>query len=97
MTTKAARPIRQIIGGRTVPDPRGEIQETPEGRAVWVSLETCRCGWSLANPGVGYWDGKLRAWICKQCGQAHTKSVTERSYRRNQARRIARLTTAAGG
>ena len=55
---------------------RYEIGELPlrDGSVerVAFSLETCRCGYSLARAGVGYLNSIVNAWVCKQCGDAHT-------------------------
>ena len=60
----AAPQRRQRIGDRLIANPRGQIVQS-EGRRIWLSQETCRCGQSAANPGVGYKtpDG----WVCKNC------------------------------
>ena len=34
---------------------------------------TCKCGYSLAAPGVGYVSNS--GWLCKRCGDLHTKVV----------------------
>ena len=83
------KPIPQIIGDRTVPDPKGEVVDFGIG-PVWFSLETCRCGWSHASPGVGYRDEIQNAWVCKKCGEPHTAFVTEDEYDHEQRARIAR-------
>ena len=32
---------------------------------------TCKCGYSVASPGVGYVG--VRGWYCKRCGDLHTE------------------------
>lgn len=90
MPTKQAppQPLPQVIGHRTVPNPKGEVVDFGTG-PVWLSLETCRCGYSIACPGVGYRDEIQRAWVCKKCGEPHTVFISEEQYEQDQQARIA--------
>ena len=45
----ATSPIPQTIGPRTVPYPKGKITDYGAG-PVWLSMETCGCGHSIAPP-----------------------------------------------
>ena len=86
-TRKQPKPIPQTIGDRIVPDPKGEVLDYGTG-PIWFSRETCRCGYSMASPGVGYRDEVQRAWICKKCEDPHTAFITEEEYDRQQKARL---------
>ena len=81
------RPIPQQIGERTVPNPSGRVEMVGDV-LVWLSGETCSCGWSQASPGVGYRDEIRQAWVCKKCDEAHTVFTTEEEYFVEQRKRI---------
>ena len=78
-------PVPQTIADRTVPKPKGVVVEYGAG-PVWLSMETCRCGHSIARPGVGY--SHPDGWQCKQCGEIHTAFTPEAEYERDQKARI---------
>ena len=56
---------------------------------------------SMARPGVGYRDETKQAWVCKECGEAHTLFTTELEYEQEQRARVAHrplpIVLAAGG
>ena len=43
----------------------------------------------MARPGVGYRDETKQAWVCKECGEAHTLFTTELEYEQEHRARIA--------
>lgn len=64
---------QQVIGDRTVINPRVRTQNLGSGRRpcpVTLSMETCGCGHSYARTGVGY--RTHSGWVCKRCNQMHT-------------------------
>ena len=78
--------IPQVIGDRIVENPLGKVADV--GGPVWLSLETCSCGYSTACQGVGYRDEIQQANVCKKCGEPHTPFVTEEEYREDQNNRL---------